>query len=363
MNNYDNFQVEDWLEDPEFRRWVFHNEANEFWQNRIKDYPHQQADIEQARKTLLAIRGELAPISNSEIRQTIASLLDSLDDTRPRLDAWWNRRPLQVAAGILLVIGLGWAGIKSSLFSTSSHPYYAGSQESQQVAYHEEINQSKGEKKVELPDGSEVTLYKNSRIKYPEEFLREKREVFLLGEAYFNVKKDSGRPFFVYASEMITKVLGTSFTIRAYEEDEQVSVAVKSGKVSVYARQTEKARAGVKTKALDGIILTPNQQAVLARQNLGIVRSVVPKPILLKTPPVNKNFSFKRTPATEVFSELEHAYGVTIIFDKTTVSACSITAELGDESLFEKLDMLCTVMNANYQSIDGQIIINSQKCE
>lgn len=361
MNNYDDFEIEDWLEDPEFQQWVFHDKADAFWQTWIQNHPHQVGDLEQAKSMLLAVRGELAPLSGFEVKNQVAAIMETISDSKNNF--WWQRRPLQVAAGLLLVIGLGWGIMKSPLFP-SHDSYYSLIESNGEQSMVEEVNRSNQQKSVALPDGSTIVLFKNSRITYPKEFAADKREVFLLGEAFFDITRNPERPFYVYANELITKVLGTSFTIRAYEEDKQVSVAVKSGKVSVYTRNTKELSEAKDPRILKGLIIQPNQQAVLARQNLDIKRSVIEKPVVInKTPVVTKNFSFKRTSASEVFEELEKAYEVDIIFDKEMVEACSITAELGDESLFEKLNMLCTVMNANYQSVDGHIIVNAKPCE
>lgn len=363
MNNYDDFEIEDWLEDPEFQQWVFHAKADAFWQSWIQNHPHQAGDLEQAKSMLLAVRGDLLPISGGEVKNQVTAIMEAIPDSEITGNFWWQRRPLQVAAGLLLVIGLGWGIMKSPLFPTHDS-YYSLIESKGNEGMVEEVNKTNHQKSVGLPDGSTIVLFKNSRITYPKQFAANKREVFLLGEAFFDIKRNPEQPFYVYANELITKVLGTSFTIRAYEEDKQVSVAVKSGKVSVYTRDSKEVSEAKDPRILKGLIIQPNQQAVLARQNLDIKRSVIEKPVVInKTPVVTQNFSFKRTSATEVFEELEKAYEVNIIFDKEMVSACSITAELGDESLFDKLNMLCTVMNATYQSVDGHIIVNAKPCE
>jgi transmembrane sensor len=363
MINYEDFKREDWITDPDFQQWVFHSKADAFWQAWIGNHPLQQADIEQAKRVLLAIRGELIPLSENEIKKEVTSLMRIIPDTDDKQFPWWQRRPLQVAAGLLLVIGLGWGVMNSPLIPhhDSYHTLVKSNGSSDMI---EQVNTTDQVKSIALPDGSTIVLSKNSRISYPNHFAADRREVFLLGEAFFDITKNPERPFYVYANELITKVLGTSFTIKAYEEDKQVSVAVKSGKVSVYTRETKDLNESSNPRMLKGLIIQPNQQAVLARKNLDIKRSVVEQPVVInKTPTVTKNFSFKRTSASEVFEEIEKAYEVDIIFDKDIVSDCSITAELSDESLFEKLNMLCTVMNASYQSVDGHIILNAQPCK
>ena len=85
-----------------------------------------------------------------------------------------------------------------------------------------------------LHDGSTVILEPGGEVRYNEKFLNT-REVYLSGDAFFEVTKDASRPFLVYANEITTKVLGTSFRIKAKQGEKEIVVAVKTGKVSVMA--------------------------------------------------------------------------------------------------------------------------------
>jgi transmembrane sensor len=96
-----------------------------------------------------------------------------------------------------------------------------------------------GQKKtLKLADGTKITLNAGSKISYPEQFPGDKREVWLEGEAFFEVARDTARPFTVRAGEVNTRVLGTSFNIRAYPDEQNIQVAVASGKVKVSQNNT-----------------------------------------------------------------------------------------------------------------------------
>ena len=88
-----------------------------------------------------------------------------------------------------------------------------------------------------LPDSSVVWLNKNSKLSYPESFNHESRIVYLQGEAFFDVRKNPLQPFIIYAAGTTTKVLGTSFNLKAYDQDSQVSLTVVTGKVSFSTQQ------------------------------------------------------------------------------------------------------------------------------
>ncbi|WP_341835412.1 FecR family protein [Chitinophaga pollutisoli] len=88
-------------------------------------------------------------------------------------------------------------------------------------------------RRLSLPDGTLVWLNTASNLRYAEDFGQEDRTVYLSGEAYFDVAQDGGKPFIIHTGHISTTVLGTAFNIRAYPGQEDVTVAVSSGKVKV----------------------------------------------------------------------------------------------------------------------------------
>ena len=92
---------------------------------------------------------------------------------------------------------------------------------------------------IKLPDGSLATLYPGSGIKYPKKFNDKSRPIKLEGEAFFKVIKDSLRTFSVSSSDMMVKVLGTSFNVEAYYGSKIFNVVVEEGKVAVSNREEE----------------------------------------------------------------------------------------------------------------------------
>src|SRR5690606_22977878 len=106
----------------------------------------------------------------------------------------------------------------------------------------------------------------------------------LRGEALFDVERDTLRPFYVYAGDVVTKVLGTSFTVRAIESDKKITVAVKTGKVSVSTKP------GVSVnQSSSEVILTPNQKAVYDSEVTRVKKEFVEKPeVILPKPTIFK---------------------------------------------------------------------------
>ncbi|MCF0063561.1 FecR family protein [Dyadobacter chenwenxiniae] len=226
----------------------------------------------------------------------------------------------------------------------------------------EVTNQDQAVKYVRLSDGSAIVLHKNSSIRFPKQFSGPVREVFLTGDAFFEITKNPEQPFFVYANELVAKVHGTSFSIKAGQSDSKVIVAVKTGKVSVFSKNDLKADQYKKDKALQALVLTPNQQATLERSQFKLSRLALSSPILLNIPIENQDFTFSETPVKDVFEALEKAYGIHIDFNRETLAQCSITATLGDEPLENKLKWICTILEAEYAVREDKITIKGNPC-
>ena len=361
MNNYSHFQVKDWLDDLAFQRWVYHGEQDAFWKEFIRNNPGQQANIEQARELLLAVRGELDILPDSEVKLRVSEILNAIPDEKLRALPWWRSNWLKMAAMLLLALGIVMALFREKENLQSLQTFVAGLSDGDKPEQLEIYNQTNAIQLVNLPDGSSVILKKHARITYPAAFAADRREVTLRGEAFFEVVKNPEQPFFVYAGSMVTKVRGTSFSIKANDDEEDVELVVKTGVVEVSALEEDgKSEMGAGKK----LILKPNEQVTFNRKSLNMITKTVEKPVLLNLPAESQNFEFKRTPLTEVFAELEKTYGIRIQFDARAIAHCTLTAKLGDEPVHEKLDLICAVVNARYELPDGStVVVASDGCE
>ncbi|MCT1523676.1 FecR family protein [Sphingobacterium hotanense] len=134
---------------------------------------------------------------------------------------------LKYAASVAIICSAAWM-----LFQ---HKHKAPHQEETAVIAMEGKTTAEGQKvKIVLKDSTVVYLAGGSSLKWPETFKKgETRDVYLEGEAFFEVRKDSLSPFIVHSGKLRTRVLGTSFNIYAYSNDNQFTVSVRSGKVQV----------------------------------------------------------------------------------------------------------------------------------
>lgn len=212
------------------------------------------------------------------------------------------------------------------------------------------------EKRVELSDGSVVTLQPRSEIRFPSVFGNQ-REVRLSGEALFEVARNVDHPFLVYANEVTTRVLGTSFLIKAYALEQDVTVTVKTGKVSVYTEQ-----ASSKADNRHEIILTPNQQIVYHRNENQTEKMLVNDPQVI-APQSSQKTSYTNVPVPEIFRALEERYGIPIQFDANVLSGCTITyADLTEEGLYEQIEIICNALGARYKKSESSIVIEAEGC-
>ncbi|MFD1468523.1 FecR family protein [Hymenobacter caeli] len=220
-------------------------------------------------------------------------------------------------------------------------------------------NATAGALAVRLPDGSRATLRPASQLRYRPGFAGGRRTVYLVGEAFFQVAHDAARPFQVYTADVVTRVLGTSFTVRAYPAQAETVVQVRTGQVRVSPLRP--AAGGATAAAVPGpILLLPNQQAVYAPARQQLHRELVAQPVLLAPQP----FAFDNRPVAEVLEALKTAYGVDIRYSPAAVAGCTVNLNLRRQaSLFAKLDVLCQATGATYSQADAQITFHSTGCQ
>jgi transmembrane sensor len=220
------------------------------------------------------------------------------------------------------------------------------------------VNTEKTTKRFTLPDGSHVTFEPQSRLKYSSLFNQNVRDVYFEGDALFEVQRNEQRPFVVHTAEVTTTVLGTSFRVRALEKDKDITVAVRTGRVSVTHPEDKKARDPKPAE----IILTPNQQVIYDRYEKTILRKLVEVPIPILPPEKIKLMRFEEGPVADIFDAIEKVYGVEIVFDKDRFSSCALTTSISDGGLYNRLDIICKAIGAEYTLHDYQIEIKGTGC-
>jgi transmembrane sensor len=215
---------------------------------------------------------------------------------------------------------------------------------------------------VQLPDSSTVTLQPNAEISYANNWVGEKREVRLVGEAFFDVVKDSKRPFYVYGGEIVTKVLGTSFSVNAKRDAQSIQVAVRTGKVSVYEGRTQMNRAE-KSKDHSGVVLTPNEKVEFFVNDKHWVTSLVeePKPF----PAINKavEFVYSSAPLKDIIVSIEKAYAIDVVIESESLNNCMFTGDVSAMELYDMLHVICKTTGNSYEVKGTKILITGTGCD
>ena len=220
------------------------------------------------------------------------------------------------------------------------------------------FNDSKRVKKVLLNDGTSVQLQPHASILFTAVPKTNQRITLLEGEAFFDVFHDKTSPFFVYSGGIVTKVLGTSFSINRNKRNGEIVVSVRTGRVSVTKENSPK----LSVKKSE-VILTPNQKAIYSAKMDKITTSIVAHPVMLKDTDSQKLMEFDETSVSEILTKLEILYGIDIDFDKTKLIDCRITVAFLDEDLFERLTLISKLIGASYTVNNTKVLFASQGCK
>lgn len=373
MDRYLDFTVEDFVWDSFFRQWVLSptRETDDIWEEWLENHPKFQDKIQQAKGIVLSLRLHEPEIGDPEISRIVKETMGRIEaaDKYPSFEEpikseKIHRFPwLRIAASVAFLLVASWIiytfsarkAEKSIAISTPVSP--------PQATEIEKWNATKKPVQVNLEDGSKITLAANARIRYANQFLAEKREVYLEGEAFFDIEKDSLRPFLVYSNGLVTKVLGTSFTIKAYGNSNEVTVEVKTGRVSVFPESDPAYKQKTSAADLQGVVLRPNQKIIYSREEVRMVKTLVEKPQMVVAKAEIPAFEFEDTPASAVFDTIGKAYGIEILYDEALLKDCPLTATLDNQTLHEKLSIICKAVESSYEILDGQIVIHSKGCK
>ncbi|GAB3892119.1 FecR family protein [Larkinella knui] len=361
--DYIHYSAEDFIVDDYFRKWVNGQLPQEdtFWPEWVRHHPEKEALISQAKFVLKALEMKHIPITDAKVSDKVRQMLEETDAQLTVERSFWATNWWKLAAAVVLVLGISGYFLNQKLLNPTRYDELVMAQANPTI---EKVNNSNQPIKISLSDGSIITLQPKSKLSYPETFAKEARTVFLSGEGFFDIAKNPRKPFLVYANELVTKVLGTSFSIRAFEKDKDVVVKVFTGKVSVLSGKEAVHTASQPFSQTDGVILMPNQMVIYERTPDKLTKTLVENPKMIVPQPIDSNpFNFQNTPVSQTFEVLEKGYGVPILYDEEVLKNCTVTAPLGSESLYEKLDIICKVIRATYEVVDAQIIITSKGCK
>jgi transmembrane sensor len=219
---------------------------------------------------------------------------------------------------------------------------------------------SRTKSKIYLSDGSVITLNSETVLRYPSSFGGPTREVYLNGEAFFNVKKDHAHPFIVHAGKMNIKVLGTSFNVKSYANDKNMETTLIKGAIEVTLAD----------RPSDRIILKPNEKLVLNNKTFNKPRAnSLPAPeesntnyaltslthlrsndtTIVETSWVNNELVFKDESFSDLANQMERWYGIKVKFKNSNTKDYRFTGVFVKENIVQALDALKLIEPFNYK--------------
>ena len=199
--------------------------------------------------------------------------------------------------------------------------------------------------KLELSDGTLVTLNAGTNLKYPVNFIKDSnRTVYLDGEAFFEVEKDIDHPFIVTTKDMDVQVLGTKFNITSYLEDQKTSTVLVNGKVQAYNKMIPE----------ENVILEPNQRVSIENNILKIDDVKVDKYIAW----VQGQLIFEDDSFKVITNKLERKFNLKIINNYPDLEDLNITASFSTETIDQVLKTFQTYQEFNYSIKNGVITIS-----
>lgn len=275
---------------------------------------------------------KIFPAINSSVEETQSS------EKKPRRNFFLR---VAAAASILLTAG------SVFYFSTDLRNYLATAGENRLL----EKKNSKGVKgSLTLSDGTKIWMNADTKLRYPETFDGNTREVYLSGEAFFEVAKNTAKPFIIHLANGTVKVVGTSFNIRAYDNEKVVEASVATGKVAFIPKYST-------TKKTDTVFLTAdkklrfvlgNDQAIVAPTRSNEDRAWI-----------GGKLTYKGMTFEDIGFDLERNFGKPLVFMTDEVRDFKLTGSFQNNSLEEILFYLSKTKEFNYKITDVEVLISN----
>jgi len=201
-----------------------------------------------------------------------------------------------------------------------------------------------------LPDGTMISLNQNTSIEYQKDFSDTERRVKMSGEAFFKVNPDPTKPFIIEAKDAIITVLGTSFNVKAFDDDIAVEVFVEEGLVEL--ANPDKSQS---------INLRSGEKGIFLRNTNEIKKETDIDAESLFW--LNKTLLFRDTKLSMVFETLERLYQVNIDVEHQAVFNCQLTAKFSNESIDNILDHISTIFELETEKDANNILIKGNGCQ
>ncbi|MFR7876555.1 MAG: FecR family protein [Butyricimonas paravirosa] len=270
----------------------------------------------------------------------------------PEIEAGTSRAVLLMEQGeridLSLLAGdtiLNKGDVRIRLDSSKSVTYERVAGTPAKIEYNTIIVPRKGEYQLILADGSKVYLNSESRLRFPTRFEGKERRVYLEGEGYFEVAKDTAKPFIVEAKEVDVRVLGTSFNVSAYVAEQAIRTTLVSGKVRVGDRLTGKGEvilAGQQAEWKDGTFTTKEVDTSIY------------------TAWIDGKFYFEGATLEEITAQLERWYDIDFFFTSEKVRRFAFAGVINKEYSANKIFSIIEKTTRVRFNVNGRVVTVSE---
>lgn len=329
------------LTNENFVRWVKSGDPskNQYWVDWLAKNPEKKKAFKEAQELVRSMKYadtfQMKERDNEELYFALRRQFDNSLTRKPKTGRYWLSG---IAASLLLLVGM-------AIYYVMQHQARQATLQEYQLV---EKSAPYGTKlTLTLPDGSVAKLNSGSKLIFRTPFGQQTREVILEGEAFFEVTEDPSKPFIVNAREVKTTVLGTAFNMRAYEDDDQVNVALVSGMVKVNiddsVQQIEK-------------ILNPLEMVTFSKKDKHIIIKKFDPDVI--TSWKDQVIYFQKESLPDVIDRLEKWYGVKIIIDNPKNRTWSYTGKFRQKSLDHVLLRMSFTEDFTYEIRNDMVSIN-----
>ncbi len=365
--NADKMTIEELLSDESFINYCKGTSTNDIavWENYIRTNPDKALLLEDAKEKYIQLFNALAIADLEEQVARLENSVEQREDTPVVQMEHFEKTKTGKVLPLLRKITAA-AIIVAGLFVTINY-FVAGRDNSKTYAavYGERKN-------MQLPDGSVVTLNAGSNIKINEKYGITTRDVYLEGEAFFEVKHDTARPFIVHTPAMDVKALGTAFNVKAYLNEKNTETSLISGLVEVTLKENNNVKMllypNQKIEWQNGNTNTLNNNLTTANKDNHFTDSLPKKLVVTSTGDI-KEIAWKENKLVfedEEFHNiavlLERWYGAKLNFKDTAICHYRFTGTYEKEDLNTVLDYLKESKHFNYKIEPGETLtINLSK--
>ena len=328
MNNIsrENYQVEDFIAEESFIGYHFRSNKNDIqsWEEWLDNRPDKKKMAREAGRMLDSLSLTISEIEfNSEFEKIKEEIKNSKGprearrlDVLSKLPALHKVRKSTIRymlpLFLVLAAGIFWLFISSK-------------RQAEKVT--ETVNTTSSPLTITLSDSTVVSLAPHSHLKYPLQFGDKQRDVFLVGNAQFNVKRNVHHPFKVHTENIIATVLGTVFNIKS-SGDSAIEVELLKGKLNVAIMSS-------KMEIEQSVLLVPNEKAVYVRNEKHLYKDIIV---------ARHEVTFHKSDFADIANQLKNVFGVTVI-NESKNKAWRFNGSFKNATAKEIIENICLIKN------------------